>query len=72
MSTKTATPYTNFAFREDDILLAGRESAGVPEDIHNIMDARICIPMKSGLRSLNIVNASSMILGEAIRQTEVI
>lgn len=71
MSTKTETPYTHFKFREDDILLAGRESAGVPEDVHNAVDARICIPMKNDLRSLNIVNATSMILGEAIRQTEV-
>jgi len=70
MSTKTKVPYTGFMFRADDILLAGRESAGVPEDVHNTVDAEICIPMKNNLRSLNIVNATSMILGEAIRQTE--
>ncbi len=70
MSTKTDAPYTGFTFRADDILLAGRESAGVPEDVHNTVDAEICIPMKNNLRSLNIVNATSMILGEAIRQTE--
>lgn len=72
MSTKTDTSYTDFKFRKDDILLAGRESAGVPENVHNAADARICIPMKNDLRSLNIVNATSMILGEAIRQTDIL
>jgi len=69
MTTKTDQPYYDFAFRPDDILLAGRESAGVPEDIHNAADARICIPMHADFRSLNIVNATAMILGEALRQT---
>lgn len=69
MTTRASVAYTDFEFREDDILLAGRESAGVPDDVHNIVDARIHIPMKTGLRSLNIVNATSMILGEALRQT---
>ncbi len=68
MTTKSVEPYTAFEFREDDILLAGSESAGVPGNIHDVASARICIPMKEGLRSLNIVNATSMILGEAIRQ----
>lgn len=70
MSTKTETPYADFKFQQNDILLAGRESAGVPENVHESVNKRICIPMKHGLRSLNIVNATSMILGEAIRQTE--
>ena len=70
MSTKTETPYADFKFQKNDILLAGRESAGVPENVHDIVNNRVCIPMKHGLRSLNIVNATSMILGEAIRQTE--
>ncbi len=70
MSTKAAMPYTDFKFREGDILLAGRESAGVPDNVHEVVDNRIFIPMQAGFRSLNIVNATSMILGEAIRQIE--
>ena len=69
MSTKASQPFCDFAFEENDILLAGRESAGVPENVHESVDARVFIPMKQGLRSLNIVNATSMILGEALRQT---
>ena len=69
MSTKAAQPYIDFEFRADDILLAGSESAGVPEDIHKAVDERILIPMQAEMRSLNIVNATSMILGEALRQT---
>lgn len=70
MSTKTQTPYTGFKFQPSDILLAGRESAGVPENVHKSVHQCVCIPMKHGLRSLNIVNATSMILGEALRQTD--
>ncbi len=69
MSTKSSYVYTDFNFQEDDILLAGRESAGVPDYVHESVDARIRIQMQEGFRSLNIVNATSMILGEAIRQT---
>jgi tRNA (cytidine/uridine-2'-O-)-methyltransferase len=69
MTTKGATPYTDFAFQEDDILLAGSESSGAPDYVHDAADGRIVIPMAEGLRSLNIVNATSMILGESLRQT---
>ena len=69
MTTKSAHSHVDFTFHPNDILLAGRESAGVPDDVHKIVDGRICIPMKTGFRSLNIVNATSMILGEALRQT---
>ena len=69
MTTKSSKPYTEFPFRADDILLAGRESAGVPEEIHQSMDGHIAIPMQEGLRSLNIINATAMITGEALRQT---
>lgn len=68
MTTRGALPYTDFQFQPGDILLAGRESAGVPEDIHSAADARIVIPMHGHARSLNIVTASAMILGEALRQ----
>ncbi len=70
MTTKAASSYIGFDFSENDILLAGRESSGVPEYVHKNVDARLCIPMNEGLRSLNIVNATSMILGEALRQTK--
>ncbi|MCK5285419.1 MAG: tRNA (cytidine(34)-2'-O)-methyltransferase [Alphaproteobacteria bacterium] len=69
MTTKSKTSYLDFKFSEHDILLAGSESSGVPDFIHDAVDASITIPMKAGLRSLNIVNATSMILGEALRQT---
>ncbi len=70
MTTKGSVPYTDFEFRPDDILLAGSESAGVPDSVHDDVDARVVIPMRKGLRSLNIVNATSMILGETLRQTK--
>ena len=69
LTTKGAVPYTDFTFQPDDILVAGRESAGVPEDVHNAADARLLIPMRPGFRSLNVINAAAMVLGEALRQT---
>lgn len=69
MSTKSSMPYTDFKFKQNDILLAGRESAGVTENVHKSVDGRIYIPMHSNFRSLNVVNATSIILGEALRQT---
>jgi tRNA (cytidine/uridine-2'-O-)-methyltransferase len=68
LTTKGATPYTGFAFRPDDILLVGRESAGVPDEVHAAADARIVIPIRPGLRSLNVAVAACMALGEALRQ----
>lgn len=70
MTTKGAQPYTEFEYKDGDILLAGRESAGVPDHVHEAADARLVIPMKAGIRSLNIINASAMVLGEALRQTD--
>lgn len=69
LTTAGAVPYVDFAFRADDILLLGRESAGVPDTVHAAADARLAIPMQSGLRSLNVAVAASMVLGEALRQT---
>lgn len=63
------TAYTDFGFVHDDTLLLGRESAGVPESVHAIADARLRIPMRTGLRSLNIAVAAGIVLGEALRQT---
>lgn len=70
MTTKGAALHYDFEFMAGDVLLAGRESAGVPENVHERADARVVIPMENGQRSLNIVNATSMILGEALRQTK--
>ncbi|MCE2509762.1 MAG: tRNA (cytidine(34)-2'-O)-methyltransferase [Alphaproteobacteria bacterium] len=69
LSTRAETPYTAFAFREDDTLLLGRESKGVPETVHETADARVKIPLQSGLRSLNVALAAAMVAGEALRQT---
>jgi tRNA (cytidine/uridine-2'-O-)-methyltransferase len=67
-STKAAAPYTSFDFRDDDVILFGRESAGVPDHVHDSADARITIPMTSGQRSINVAMSVAMISGEAIRQ----
>ena len=69
LSSRAATRYLDFTFAETDILLLGRESAGVPDAVHESADARICIPMHAGLRSLNIAVAAAMVVGEALRQT---
>ena len=69
LTTKGATPYTDYRFETNDILLVGRESAGVPEEIHKTADARLLIPMAKGVRSLNVALAAAMVLGEALRQT---
>ena len=70
LTTKAETDYAQFSFLPDDILLAGRESAGVPDDVHAAADARLRIPMAPGMRSLNVAAAMSMVLGEALRQMD--
>lgn len=70
LTTKGALPYTDFAFRPDDILMVGRESAGVPDAVHEAADGRIVIPMAQGLRSLNVALSAAMVLGEAVRQAK--
>ena len=69
MTTKSSEPYTDFTFKHGDILIAGRESAGVPNEIHAAADHRLLIPMTGKARSLNIIKATAMITGEALRQT---
>ena len=69
LTTRAETAYTEFTFLPDDILLLGRESAGVPEAVHQSVDARIKVPMRPGLRSLNVAMAAAMVVGEALRQT---
>jgi tRNA (cytidine/uridine-2'-O-)-methyltransferase len=68
LTTKSTTPYTIFQFQPGDILLMGRESAGVPEAVHDAAHARLTIPMKQGPRSLNVALACAMVTGEAMRQ----
>ena len=70
LTTKAAIPYPDFAFRADDTLMVGQESAGVPDDVHAAADARLVIPMLPGMRSLNVSQAAAMVLGEALRQTQ--
>lgn len=69
LSTKAAVPYTDFAFHADDILLLGSEGRGAPQAVHDAVDARVTIPMASGVRSLNVAVSCAMVLGEALRQT---
>ena len=68
-TTAGARSYLDHAFETGDILLFGRESAGVPDAIHRAADVRLLIPMRQGLRSLNIAMACALAAGEALRQT---
>lgn len=68
-TTRGALAYPDLAYRPDDVILVGRESAGVPDEVHALADARVAVPMRAGLRSLNVAVAGAMILGEALRQT---
>jgi tRNA (cytidine/uridine-2'-O-)-methyltransferase len=68
-TTRAALPYSEFAFEPSDIIMVGRETSGVPETVHAAADARLLIPMVSGLRSLNVATAAAMAIGEALRQT---
>ena len=69
LTTQADGPYTEFSFEKQDILLLGRESAGVPNTVHQDANARITIPMKRGIRSLNVAVSAAMVLGEALRQS---
>ena len=68
LTTRGDIPYADFAFSAADTLLVGRESAGVPDHVHEGVDARLIVPMTPGARSLNVVTAVAMVLGEALRQ----
>lgn len=68
LSTKATTPYTQFQFQKNDMLLLGRESAGVPNEVRDACDAAVTIPMQPPARSLNVAMAAAMCLGEALRQ----
>src|SRR5690606_2186019 len=69
LSTRGSVRYIDFEFRSDDLLLLGRESAGVPDEVHAAADAARPLPLAEGLRSLNVAVAAGMVLGEALRQT---
>lgn len=69
LTTRGAIPYTDFAFAPDDRIMVGRESAGVPDEVHDAADARLVIPLKPPARSLNVALSAAIVLGEALRQT---
>jgi tRNA (cytidine/uridine-2'-O-)-methyltransferase len=69
LTTSGAQRFPDVAFRTDDTLLLGRESAGVPAEVHDAADVRLRIPLQRGLRSLNVALAAAMVLSEALRQT---
>jgi tRNA (cytidine/uridine-2'-O-)-methyltransferase len=69
LTTTGDAAFPDVQFQPDDILLLGRESAGVPADVHGAADLRLRIPMQRGLRSLNVALSAAMVLSEAMRQT---
>ncbi len=69
LTTRAEASYHNIVFKNNDVILAGRESAGVPKEVHALADLRIRIPMRPDLRSLNVAASLAMVLGEALRQT---
>jgi len=68
MTTAAEQSYLDHAFSERDVVMFGRESAGVPEAVHRAADVRLRIPIRTGLRSLNVAIATAMVVGEALRQ----
>lgn len=68
-TTQGASPFHQFEFRKDDALLFGRESAGVPPEVHDAADARLIIPLVAGARSLNLTVSAAIAVSEALRQT---
>ena len=72
MTTKASVSYTKFDFNKDDTILFGRESAGVPENVHKSINNRLKIPMNENVRSLNIASSVAIVLAESLRQTELI
>jgi tRNA (cytidine/uridine-2'-O-)-methyltransferase len=72
MTTKASISYTKFKFDKNDTILFGRESAGVPENVHELIDDRLKIPMNENARSLNIASSVAIVLAESLRQLELI
>ena len=69
LTTAAEHNYLDHTYRNDQVLLFGRESAGVPESVHKAADARLRVPMRPGMRSLNVAMVAAMVAGEALRQT---
>lgn len=69
LSTKASVNYNEFEFRPDDVLLLGRESAGVPDEVHAALPCRVKIPLNPSARSINMAMAGGIVLAEALRQT---
>ena len=72
MTTKASISYTKFKFNKNDTILFGRESAGVPDNVHERVKYRLKIPMKGNMRSLNIASSVAIILAESLKQTKLI
>ena len=70
MTTKASVSYTDFKFEKNDTILFGRESAGVPEEIHKLLNNKLKIPMESNKRSLNLASSVAIILAECLKQTK--
>jgi tRNA (cytidine/uridine-2'-O-)-methyltransferase len=69
LTTRASDNYVDFRFAADDTLMVGRESDGVPDDVHEYVDASVRVPMVRQMRSLNVAVTAAMVLGEALRQT---
>lgn len=72
LTIKSSVKYCDFEFKNDDILMAGRETSGVPDKIHKKVDERVVIPMKDGTRCLNVAISLAMVTGEALRQCKML
>ena len=72
LTTKSKKKYTDNKFKHNDILLFGRESAGVPQNVHDVVDEQLTIPMKKNLRSINVSSSVALVVGEACRQLELL
>ena len=70
MTTKASISYSDFKFEKDDTILFGRESAGVPEKVHKLLNNKLKIPMESNKRSLNLASSVAIILAECLKQTK--
>tara|TARA_B100000674_G_scaffold108610_1_gene79966 strand:- start:377 stop:829 length:453 start_codon:yes stop_codon:yes gene_type:complete len=72
LTTKSERSYFKYTFKKNDILIFGRESAGVPEEVHNLVNERLTIPMIKGPRSINLSSSVAMVVSEAIRQLKLV
>lgn len=68
LTTKSSKDYTNVSYKQNDLFILGRESAGVPDEVHQAADERVVIPLRPNMRSLNVAISAAMVVGEALRQ----